>query len=366
MRIRHFLTLFTAVLAIGCGGGGGTPGTGGTGSTDQSTRDYVATQQPGDVWSWTLSPTTFSGTNETLNHTYSGSVEVLASGFSLLTIDSSNDGNVAVGSKAYAVEVPGTCILVRPAGGQTAMPIIGTGLGASPTTDTLSMNWITVPKTNFQIAMDDAFGVANFTKSGNGYDVAIDFGRLDYESGALEQGMGATLKDSDGRFIVVNPDGSSVNENGSDIVFGLQASGVFMADKGPGEGGIIGMVVPTNPLTWSEVAGKNYIGMLVRTGRSQLVSCKPGQVADTMDGVGLFTDDEIATGVSTDQTRGVTISLIGEISPGMFTVGLRSKDVGAPNEQMYCIAGMVDGKVIMFAFGGNQQDGTYNVFFVEK
>ena len=69
MRIRHFLTLFTAVLAIGCGGGGGTPGTGGTGSTDQSTRDYVATQQPGDVWSWTLSPTTFIGTNETLNHT---------------------------------------------------------------------------------------------------------------------------------------------------------------------------------------------------------------------------------------------------------------------------------------------------------
>lgn len=362
MQIKQLLTLATAALLIGCGGNNASTG---GGAVESASRAYVATQQPGDIWSWTLSATSFSGTNETLGHTYSGDVQVLPSGFSSLTITSSNDDAVAAGSKAYAVEIPGTCILVRPAGGDGVMPIIGTGLGSNPTADTMSMNWITIPKAGFQVANDDAFGIADFTKSGGGYHLDIHYGRLSYESGDLQVGIGATLTDTNGRFLVTNDDGSEITDDGRDVVFGLQASGVFMADMGPNAGGLIGMLAPTDPLHWSEVASKEFIGMLVKSSRSQLVHCTPAG-GDVLDGVGLFTDEEISSGETGDPTRGVTISLGAEISNGLYTVNLKSKEPGAPDEKMFMIAGKVDGKIVMFAFGGTDRDGTYNVLLVEK
>ena len=367
MLKKMLISIGIAAFLVGCGGSGSSPSTssGGTGGSTggdvlAQTRDYVATQQPGDVWAWTLNASTFTGANETLGNDYSGSLAHLPSGFSLLTIDSTNDPDVAVGSKAYAVEIPGTCILVRPAGGDEVMPIIGTGLGSNPTAETMSMNWITVPSANFSLETDDAFGVAHFTRTETGYSLAIDFGKLTYESGDLEEGMGGTLVVRDGRYVV------DEEEEGGDTVFGLQRSGVFMADNGPNLGGIIGMNVPTSPLPWSDIAGRNFIGMLVKANRSQLVKCSAGVDPGTLRGYGLFSEEAIASGTPDDPDSGVILSLIGEASPGLYTVYLTGLEPGASDEKMFVIAGIVEGKCVLFGFGGNEHDGTYNVLLVEK
>lgn len=362
---KMLIALAATALLVGCGGSGTTPTGGSTGGSTggdvlAQTRDYVATQQPGDVWAWTLNASTFTGANETLGNNYSGSLAHLSSGFSLLTIDASNDPDVVPGSKAYAVEIPGTCILVRPAGGDEVLPIIGTGLGSNPTEEAMSMNWITVPSAGFDVNTDDAFGVAHFTRTETGYSLNIDFGKLTYESGDLEEGMGGTLVVRDGRYVVAE------EEEGGDTVFGLQRSGVFMADNGPNLGGIIGMNVPSSPLPWSDIAGREFIGMLVKSNRSQLVKCSPGADPGTLRGYGLFSEEDIASGTPDDPDSGVILSLIAETSPGLFTVYLTGLEPGASDEKMFVIAGVVDGKRVLFGFGGNENDGTYNVLLVEK
>ncbi len=359
---KQFLALTVALGTLfGCAGNGSnlgqSPGSGGNPSSE--TRGYVGTQQPGDVWSWTLGASNFSGTNETLGYIYSGSVQQLQSGFAALTIDSTNDPDVAPGSRAYAVEIPGTCLLVRPAGEERLLPIIGTGLGSNPTAETLTMNWITVPREGFDVLGDDAFGVAEFTRTEAGYDLEIEFGRIGYESGPLEIGSGGQLVEQDGRFLVLD-------EGQPDVVFGLQRSGVFMADFGPNAGGIIGMQVPSSPLSWSDVASVDYIGMLVRSNRSQLVQCGPGSSPGVLRGYGLFTEGAIESGVPDDFDPGVELRLGTNIANGLYTVNLRSLEEGAPDEQLFLIAGEVDGKRVMFGFGGNVDDGTYNLLLVEK
>ncbi|MBS1706761.1 MAG: hypothetical protein JST40_12895 [Armatimonadetes bacterium] len=351
--MNKWMTLGLAVIAFavaGCGGGNVTS----TGGGQTSSQVFVGTQQPGDVWQWELGTSTFTASNETRSFNYAGAVELLPSGFSKLTMASSNDDQVPVDSVAYAVEIPGTCLLVKPADTDGAAPVIATAVGANPTANTFSMNWVTVPSATFTM-QDDAFGIANFTKTETGYDLAIDYGRLDH-TGPLNQGMGTTLLEQDGRYVV-----QDVN-----VVFGLQRSGVFVGDKGPDMGGIIGMQVPTTPITWSDVTTKSYIGMLVRRGRTQLVAAHTGTDPQTLAGSALASESEIASGVSTDPERGVVLSHNADFSNGLFKVDLTSTDPGSQPEVLYFIVGEVDGKFVVFGFGGNDSDGTYNLLLVEN
>jgi len=350
LRNRFLAGIMLTVLAIGCGGNNAISGTRGV-------EDYVGTQQPGDVWAWSIGASTFTASNETLSHTYAGDVMNLPSGFTKLTISSTNDSAVSVGTQAYSIEIPGTCLLVKPAGSEFVSPIIATGLGSNPTAQTLAMNWITIPSADFDVQNSDAFGTANFTKTQAGYDAAIDFGKLDYSEGPLDQGSGATLVHQDGRYII----------EGDDIVFGLQQSGVFMADFGPNLGGIIGMQAPTRSIPWPEIAGKTFIGMMAESGRTQLITVKPGIAPDTLQGDGLVTDTEISTGINTGSgDGGVTLELLSTVSNGLFAVNLNYGENGNNNERMFFVAGEVEGKIVLFGFAGNAQNGTYNVLLVEK
>lgn len=350
LRKRYLAGILLTILAIGCGGNNVVSGTRGV-------EDYVGTQQPGDVWAWSIGASTFTASNETLSHNYAGVVEPLPSGFTKLTITSTNDSGVTVGTQAYSIEIPGTCLLVKPAGSEFVSPIIATGLGSNPTAQTLAMNWITIPSADFDAQNSDAFGTANFTKTQAGYDAAIEFGKLDYSEGPLSQGSGATLLYQNGRYII----------EGEDVVFGLQQSGVFMADFGPNLGGIIGMQAPTRSIPWSEIAGKIFLGMMAESGRTQLITANPGTAPDTLQADGLVTDTEISTGINTGSgDGGVILELLNTVSNGLYAVNLNYGGNGSTNEKMFFVAGEVEGKLVLFGFAGNAITGTYNVLLVEK
>lgn len=337
------LVLGAAVVAfvLGCGGGG-------TSTSTPLTQSYVGTQQPGDVWAWTLGESTFSGSNETLGHSYAGSLETLPSGFKLLTVESTTDPGASVGGKAYALDLPGTCLLVKPVDGDGA--IIATGQGANPTADAFDMNWVVIPRQGYDHNTDDAFGTASFVRNDSGYHINIDFGRMNYGGGELEQGSGADLALVDGRYVV----------SGEAMVFGLQRSGVFFGDNGPNAGGIIGM--NRSSLAWSDVAAKSFNGMIVNSGRTNLGTMLPSSTPGVIDGFGLTTDEEISTGVGTGGNH-IQLQLAQDFGGGLFAVDMIRS--GAPNQRCYFVGGTVGGKSMLFGFGGDGSD-TYNVLMVEK
>src|SRR5579862_1076431 len=107
------LVAITSLLMVlwGCGGSGV-----GGGSASPSLRSYVGTQGPGDVWSWQLTGTTFTATNQTQGFHYTGTEATLPTGFLKLTVGTTDDPNVTVGQSAYALELPGTALVMKPAG----------------------------------------------------------------------------------------------------------------------------------------------------------------------------------------------------------------------------------------------------------
>ena len=79
--IRLFTVSFAVLLAFAIGACEDD-------SSSDTSNSYTATQSPGDVWSWTLTSSTFTATNDTTGFTYSGGKETLANLFLKLTVNS--------------------------------------------------------------------------------------------------------------------------------------------------------------------------------------------------------------------------------------------------------------------------------------
>jgi hypothetical protein len=323
----------------------------------EATAEYVGTQAPGDVWKWVFEGKKFSGENQTLGFRYSGTSVKLPSGFRKLTIGTSTDPSVSPGDLAYAIEIPGTCLLLKPAGGNSKPPIIGSGLGANPTAESLALNWITIPRLDYQIDQEDAFGVAEFTKTSEGYTLGIQFAQLGMD--VMEPGGGARLVERDGRY---------VDEENPDLVIGLQKSGVFICDRGPNAGGLIGVLQPSAPIDWKSLASKRFAGMITQSNATTLIRVVPG-ADDTLVAEPFLTDASVDGNLpSSNPEDQVVIQFVEAPAPGLFRINIK---VGDRTERLAAVCAIVDGKVLLFGFGGSPATDTapqrlYNVFLVEQ
>lgn len=258
--------LFIAILSVlaivltGCGGGGETTtGGGGESGGTTTTRSYLGTQSPGDVWSWTITTDangsgTFSAENKTLNLTYSGTVSTLPNRFLKLTVTNTNDPNINLPAYAYALEIPDTALLVKPAGDDTKV-IVAAALGTCPTTAE-TYNWIVIPWPQWNASNSHAYGVTNSSVVGSNFSFSHNFYLLNGSSAGTSVEDGYTC--SNGEITKVN----------DDLTVAIAPSGFFVGDEGPGDGGFAGMAAPSEPVDLSATGvlapGKEYRGVLFK------------------------------------------------------------------------------------------------------
>lgn len=161
------VALMVTALVIACGGGGG--------DTPATPQNYTG---PGSVWTFEKTGTSFTAVKaadfvSAPTLTVSGTTVPLASGFDLLTVSSATGTDApAVGSKGWALEVPGLAMFVNPLEAGSDQAVVMISAGTCPETD-LVANWIAVKKETGVDATNtgsDFFGTATFdstTFSGN-------------------------------------------------------------------------------------------------------------------------------------------------------------------------------------------------------
>jgi hypothetical protein len=346
-RIRTGLAGFAALalaatMMVGCGGAmpvGAGPAA------------FLGTQSPGDVWSYTFDGATFTASNDTLQHTYAGTVLDLPSGFKKLTVTNSNDGNVAPGSVGYAIDLPGVALLVKPAGDRdTVKPIIATSIGSDPTTNVLNVNWITVPHAGWDCTTEEAFGTAVFTKGPDNWSGDITHFLLDGTPGSAN-GHG-TFTCTDGHLVV----------DGGTAQGALTPAGMAFIDNGPGMGGLVGVPVPAQDVNWADFASHQFRGLMLQSGKTECVWVQPKGDGDLRGG-GYQNDAGIESNTTNqDPQSGVTIHLVAQPNHGVLRATVTSHD-GV--DQVVLMVSKINGKYVGFALGGNPVDGAFNVLLMQ-
>lgn len=355
------LSILFAALVTACGGSDSVDSVGGGGGGGST---YLGTQSPGDVWTWTLNDdSSFSATNSTLSHTYSGTYSTLsASGFLKLSVTATSDpGVIATPTTpviAYAFEVPGTALIVKPAGTDSDV-IVATAQGACPTVDT-TYNWTVMPLAGWDSGINEAYGITNTTVTGANFDFIHELFQLDGTSISTTPDLGYTCLNG------------KITKTGSDVVVGLTPSGFLIGDNGPNVGGFMGMAAPAADVDISPAgfAGREFRGVLFRNGSSgddtTLIWARPntGSGNAQLEG-GAYVNDDLETGT---EAREVTVTFGTQTSPGVVNAVLTPVDGTTPAENFKVVINVINGKY--FAFGISTVEGNsnqpYNMLFMEQ
>lgn len=327
-------------------------GCGGAIAAANASNAYLGTQSPGDVWSYSFDGATFTASNDTLSHNYAGTVEDLPSGFKKLTVTSSNDGNVVLGSAGYALDLPGVALLVKPAGDRnTVKPIIATSIGSDPANNTLNVNWITVPHAGWDCTTEEAFGTAVFTKGTDHWSGDITHFLLDGSAGSANGHGSFTC--TDGHLVL----------DGGTAQGALTPAGMAFIDNGPGLGGLVGVPVPAQDVNWADFATHEFRGLMMQSGKTECVWIQPKGDGDLRGG-GYQNDAGIESNTTNqDPQSGVTLHFLGQPSHGILRIDVTSHD---GTDQVVMIVSKVNGKYVGFALGGNPTDGAFNVLLIQK
>ncbi len=352
---QTILAVLLAVLVTACGGGSG----GGTVAVvaDQGTT-YLGTQSPGDVWTWTLNEdNTFVAENVTLTHSYSGTYTTLPSDFLKLSVTSSSNPAViatpANPAIAFAFEVPGTALVIRPAGADSDV-IVATAQGSCPTANA-SYNWTVMPYAGWDANSSEAYGVTTSTVTGSSFDFVHDLYQLDGTAIATTSGAGFTC--AEGR----------ISKDGDPMIVGLTPSGFLIGDNGPNAGGFIGMEAPaTNvDLSAAALAGKEFRGVLFRNGSTgddtALIWGRPN-AAGALDG-GTYFDIEAGT-----ENQEVTVTFGTQSSPGVVSAVLDPLLAGLASEDFTVMVNEINGKYFVFGISTVEGISTqpYNLVLIEQ
>jgi hypothetical protein len=331
-----------AALLSGCGGSLAAPG---------GTTAYLGTQSPGDVWSWTFDNGSFTATNDTLQHNYTGTSQDLPSGFKKLTISTTDDANVTVGSAGYALEIPGVALLVKPAGGDAVKPIIATTIGADPSGAIMACNYIVVPHAGWDCTQEEAFGTAVFTKGTDHWTGDITHYLLDGTQDP-QHGSG-TFTCHDGRLEI----------DGGQSQGALTPAGLAFIDNGPGMGGLVGVPIPTQNIDWADFSSHEFRGLMLQQGRTECIWMQPDPNGG-LHGGAFQSDGGIETNtIDSDPNHGVHLTLVGQPGPGMLRIDVVSHD---GQDQVAMMVAKVNGKYVGFALGGNANQGAFNVLLMQK
>ena len=158
--------LFVSTFAA-CGGGSGTGSTSSSSSTGGGATTTTRYNGPGSKWDFEFSSDgTFdiskrANASSPVLFSVDGTWVTTSRGFKLLTVTAvSGTGGPSVGDVAWAVDVPGYALLLKPieSGSDQVIPMVAAG--ACPTADQ-NANWVIVKKANASDATDasrDFFG----------------------------------------------------------------------------------------------------------------------------------------------------------------------------------------------------------------
>ncbi len=305
------------------------------------TRNYLGTQSPGDVWSWSITPDnasggTFSSKNQTLGLTYSGTLSTLPNGFLKLAITATNDPAVGPTDYFYGFEVPNTGMLIKPIGNQ-ARVIIAAAQGDCPTSSG-AFNWIAVPAPGWNATTSVAYGFAASTMSGATFD-------FNYENHLLSGAAANPATRADHAMSCA----AGAMGNGSTTI-GLTPSGIFIGDLGPGSGGFAGMPAPANNIdvgaTGLLAAGKEYRGVLYKydsTGPQTVLVWGRPNASGGLDG-GPYLDFEAGT---EDVAHKATFAFTAQAKPGLVT-GSETGAVTGATSSTTMVINQVNGKYVQF------------------
>jgi len=254
------LVVLSLAFIYGCGsaptsGGGG----GGAIANRTGVFSYTGTQATGDVWSWTISTSEFSGTNETTNMWVTGTWITLASGFGKATVSTSSGGPGApsAGDQAYFLEFPNTLLAVKPMSGESGSDVIVCAAAATMEPDApASYSVIYIPWSGWDVANDQAYATVEAVK--NGTTGSFEFTVTDFYMGGTVKGV------PDTKTGFTFEAGRLTSSGSPGLQIFMTPSNVFIGDSGPGQGGMAGAKVPITAILSTEMSGKEFRGILFK------------------------------------------------------------------------------------------------------
>lgn len=335
-----------ALPACGGGGDGGGPAV--------LTRQYVGTQEPGDLWSWSiLTDGSWTARNDTLGFDYSGTWAPLASGFLELAIAATTDPGTTPGDRAYALEVPDSVLVVKPAG-STDNVIIAARLGTCPASGSRTLNWVELTDSTWDETTDTAYGIADVTIAGAGWNVVNDRYLLDGSADGTDTIPGLTCSGG----LITDP-----GAPGEVIV--LAPTGLFITDSGPGAGGVMGMDAPAANIDLADLVapGREYRAIQYADGSVGADDSRPNWARP--DGLGGLTGGDyvdVAANIE-DATTAATLVFTTQPMPGVVNGTLT--DSAGTSDIVFMVNRLV-GRYFLFGVSVNTATGQpYNFIAIE-
>jgi hypothetical protein len=356
---------------------------------------YLGTQSPGDVWSWTLDHVagTFSARDITTGYTYSGTLSqvtgtgIVGNGFTKLSIASTTDPAASSWAKqeAFAVEFPGTALLVSPPGppeggngnGYYSKLIVAAAQGSCPTSGG-TYNTVVVPKSTWENQTTTLTSGESVTGPGYGTTtLALTAGGFTL-SGSTTQ---LTITDTDdaGDYTLADAGWATIPSSGFGCdggqlssatpgapTIGVTPSGVLIEDMGttdPDIAGVIGVQQTAVP-SLAALEG-DYLGFLfawtrdgnAAQGYTVAVSCAPSTSQDAgsvtcqpFDSLDPVTPSQFGTDAS------VTIPIFFDSAssiPGLFTGHGVEGQPPRPTSQNLLMVTQVGGKGLIIGITGS-------------
>ncbi len=334
--VSLILTVLATLTLAACGGGN---------NNSNSDRNYVGTQNPGDVWSWTITTGsggtgTFSASNDTLGNTYSGSLVTLANGFLKLTVTTTTGPGPAF-TPLYALEFPGTALVIKPAG--TGNTIVAAALGACPTASA-TYNWVDLLDYLWNPVTDQAYGISAATVTGSNFD----FSHVKY----YLNGTVSTIATVTG----FTCSGGRLTHPIDPVVIVATPSGAFIGDGGARAGSFVGMQAPASNIILSDVvlAGREYRGVDFEDNSSVGDDTRPIWARPNSSG-GLTGGEWIDFEANIEDTlQAGTITFGAQPSPGVVNATITD---GAGTANMVLMINKINGKYFIYGAQTNTASG---------
>jgi len=355
-----------ATIISACSGGSDTT------AITTTTAAAASYSGPGSKWNFDLATDgTFSiersaGVGAPVDMTVGGNYSRLSSGFMKLTVGSSTGTNApAAGETAWAVEVPGYALLVKPIQSNSDQIITMVAAGSCPTGD-LMANWVLVKQDegmDASNAQSDYFGTFNYNAASGAASLPTKYSiaapTVDLGAGVLPANGGCVdgiWSFSDATMYLTDNGGAMVHTFGSDpssevddnFIFALKQKAIVNVSAMDGD--YVGMLFDGAGSTGNKIVPIN-------------MSCLSGACTG-------YNVTNIETGAY-DNTSGVTVSLTGTVDDPETGIITGTISAGGGEVKLTC---MVDinasgtGKKIGSCVGQAPDDATkmFNVMFVSK
>lgn len=326
------------VMLVGCGGGGTSVGGSGTVSSAQ----YVGTSSPGDLYNITVNGSTLTSVDQTTSTTVVGTLSPTTDGLFDLTVTSSTDPAIAVGTVGFVDYDTDTIVFTF--GGTTEPVVMGSAEpSVCPGTDE-TFDVVAVPPQVEDLTTQPVYGTAAYSAtSGN---IVFNYQTL---TGSVLGSQTITLKCSNG-----------MSSQGG-LTFSL-GSNSLVVDNGPNKGGAVGIIQPTAAIPISSITSVDYRGVIHRNHKGS----QPAYVTPDGSGgllVGFYSDHK-ANSEDGDHTHTGDITGITEPIPGIFlgTMVFNDDSISTP---VAMVGNTVAGKLVLKGFA-TSADGNREFLFIQK